>query len=167
MSRIYLLERRQCIPCPLADVFPFFADAANLEQLTPDFLGFQILTPLPIEMAAGTLIDYRIRLCGVPLRWRTRIESFEPPHRFSDVQIRGPYRLWHHTHEFTATPEGTLMIDRVRYGLPLGPLGSLAHAWFVHRTLRQIFDFRRRAVERLFAPALPMAAETAAAAPSV
>jgi ligand-binding SRPBCC domain-containing protein len=149
MPRTYLLERRQFIPQPLGVVFPFFADAGNLEAITPDFVGFQIHTPRPIVMQPGTLIDYSLRLFGVPLRWRTRIEQFEPPNRFVDIQIRGPYRQWEHTHEFRETAAGTEMTDRVRYQMPLGPLGKLAHALFVKRTLQQIFDHRHRSIERL------------------
>lgn len=160
MPRTYTLERRQLIRRPLDDVFPFFADAGNLERLTPDFLGFQILTPRPILIETGTLIEYRLRLFGLPLRWRTRIESFDPPHRFIDTQVRGPYRLWRHWHEFTAVSGGTLMVDRVQYQFPLGPLGRLAHATFVRRTLARIFDFRYQAVER---PLSPAAADSARA----
>lgn len=153
MSRTCTLERRQLIARPLVEVFSFFADAANLERITPGFLGFQILTPQPICIQTGTLIDYRLRLFGVPLRWRTRIELFEPPLCFIDMQVRGPYRLWRHSHEFANAPGGTLMIDRVDYQLPLGPLGRLAHAAFVRSTLARIFDFRYQAVERLLSPA--------------
>jgi ligand-binding SRPBCC domain-containing protein len=158
MPHTYTLERQQLIPRPLADVFPFFADAGNLERITPDYLGFQILTPRPIDIRSGTLIDYKIKLCGIPLRWRTRIESFDPPHRFTDTQLRGPYKIWEHTHEFTETPDGTLMIDRVRYQIPLGPLGRLAHALFVRRTLARIFDYRYQAVERLLGQAVEIRA---------
>lgn len=154
MPRTYTLERTQLIPRPLLEVFPFFSDAKNLEAITPAFLHFKILTPGAIPMQAGTLIDYRIRLLGLPLFWRTKIETFEPPHRFSDVQVRGPYRLWHHTHEFVETPEGTLMTDLVRYQMPMGPLGSLVHALWTHRTLQRIFDHRFARVAEL----LPRAA---------
>ena len=149
MPRTYLLERRQLLPGPLADVFPFFAQAENLEAITPDSLSFHIHTPRPIVMQPGTLIDYSIRLFGVPLRWQTRIEQFDPPHRFVDVQLRGPYRLWRHTHEFQQTRAGTEVRDRVEYQMPLGPLGSVAHAMFVRRTLDHIFDYRRERIERL------------------
>jgi ligand-binding SRPBCC domain-containing protein len=149
MSRTYHLERRQFIPRPLADVFPFFADAGNLEVITPAALHFRILTPRPIAMRPGTQIDYRLSLLGVPFQWRTRIESFEPPHRFTDVQERGPYQRWHHTHEFTDQDGGTWMIDRVEYQLHLGPIGRLANALFVQRQLKQIFDYRYLAIERL------------------
>lgn len=134
-------------------MFAFFADAANLERLTPDFLRFQIETPSPIEMCAGTRIDYRLSLMGLPVRWRTRISSWEPPQRFSDDQERGPYALWHHVHEFEAEGDRTRMRDRVDYRLPLGPLGTLAHALWVRRTLERIFDYRRRVVEELFGSA--------------
>lgn len=159
MPHTYQLQRRQFIPRPLSEVFPFFADAANLEIITPPWLHFRILTPHPIVMEPGTLIDYRIVLSGVPLKWRTRIETFEPPYRFTDVQLRGPYRLWRHTHEFHEHEGGTLMLDRVDYQLPLGPLGSLAHRLFVQRQLRQIFDFRYETIERLLA-ADPQSAPT-------
>jgi ligand-binding SRPBCC domain-containing protein len=147
---IHLLERSQLVPRPRAEVFAFFADARNLEKLTPGFLRFEILTPAPIEMRPGTLIDYRLSLFGVGFRWRTEIEAFEPGVRFVDVQLRGPYRRWHHTHTFEDAPGGTLMRDRVEYQLPLGPLGGLAHAVVVRRQLRVIFDHRREVIARLF-----------------
>lgn len=149
MAKTYILEHEQFISRPLAEVFPFFADAGNLEAITPEFLNFRILTPRPIPMHPGSLIDYQIKLFGVPLKWRTRIEEFEPPNRFVDVQLRGPYKLWHHTHEFREVEGGTLMTDRVRYQLYLGPLGSLAHTLWVGRTLARIFDHRRQTIERL------------------
>jgi len=150
MARRWKLEQVQTIPRPRNEVFAFFADAHNLQRLTPDFLGFQILTPPPIEMRAGTLIDYRIRLGGIPLRWRTLIECFEPGIRFVDVQLRGPYRYWHHLHEFEDAPEGTRMRDVVHYELPLGPLGTLARQFLVRRSLERIFAFRRQAIETLW-----------------
>lgn len=136
---------------PRAEIFRFFSDASNLGRITPDFLHFAILTPLPLEIGAGARIDYRLRLCGVPFRWRTRIETFEAPQRFSDIQERGPYRTWHHLHEFEEREGGTLMRDTVDYELPLGPLGALAHALFVRRSVRRIFDYRREVLAREFA----------------
>ena len=142
-----MLTREQHLPAEPAEVFPFFGDARNLEAITPPWLGFRVVTPEPVAMAAGTLIEYRLRLRGVPVRWRTRIEAWEPPHRFVDVQLSGPYRLWHHTHTFEPAPGGgTTMRDVVRYALPLGPLGALAHRALVKRDLERIFDFRRDAV---------------------
>jgi ligand-binding SRPBCC domain-containing protein len=146
----HLLQREQLVARPRAQVFAFFADAANLEKLTPTSLRFQIRSQLPIEMRAGARIDYRISLFGLPFRWRTVIEAFEPEVRFVDVQAAGPYRYWHHTHEFSDAPGGTLVRDRVEYELPLGPLGEIARALFVNRQLRQIFDFRRAAISKAF-----------------
>jgi ligand-binding SRPBCC domain-containing protein len=150
----YVLERTQTIFQPLEQVFAFFADAANLEAITPPWLHFRILTPLPIAMREGALIDYTIRLYGVPLRWRTRIETWEPMSRFVDNQLSGPYALWHHTHTFTPTDEGVEMVDRVRYAIPLGPLGEMARRLFVDRLLEAIFDYRRDQIVKLL-PALP------------
>jgi ligand-binding SRPBCC domain-containing protein len=123
--RIHVLERQQRIERPLAEVFPFYADAANLERITPPWLGFEVATPRPIAMEVSALIEYRLRLHGVPVRWRTRIEAWEPPHRFVDAQLSGPYALWHHTHWFRPDGEGaTVLGDRVRYALPLGLAGG-------------------------------------------
>lgn len=146
----YRLERQQIIARPREEVFAFFSDASNLAKLTPEFLNFKIYTPAPIVMEPGTLIDYGLSLYGVPMRWRTRIEEFTPNERFIDVQLKGPYRLWHHTHTFEDHPEGTLMRDEVNYQLPFGPLGTLARALFVRRQLEQIFDYRIHVVESYF-----------------
>ncbi len=147
--RIYRLEREQVVNRPLEEVFEFFARAGNLERITPPWLRFGLITPEPIEMRAGALIDYRLRVRGVPLRWRTRIDNWQENTRFVDRQLRGPYRLWHHTHEFERAGEGTLVRDRVDYALPLGPLGELAHRVVVKHDLRRIFDYRHAAVARL------------------
>jgi ligand-binding SRPBCC domain-containing protein len=145
---VHVLRREQLLPGPPDRIFPFFGDALNLEAITPPWLGFRVVTPEPIEMAAGALIEYRLRLHGVPIRWRTTIAVWDPPHRFVDVQLSGPYKLWHHTHDFEPAPDGsgTLMRDTVRYALPLGPLGELAHRVLVRRDLERIFDFRQSAV---------------------
>jgi ligand-binding SRPBCC domain-containing protein len=148
LVRAHRLEREQIVPHPLADVFEFFAQPRNLEAITPPWLGFAVLTPDPIAMAPGALIDYRLVLHGLPLRWLTRIEAWEPGRLFVDRQVRGPYRLWHHRHEFEPHPRGTLVRDRVRYALPLGPLGAAAHFAFVRRDLERIFNYRRLAVAR-------------------
>ncbi len=150
----HLLEREQFVPRPRHEVFAFFADASNLERLTPASLHFNILTPAPIEMRPGALIDYRLRLLGVPFRWRTLIEAFEPETRFVDVQLRGPYRSWRHTHEFRDAPGGTIVRDRVEYEMPLGPLGEIARRVFVDRQLETIFGHRRDVIRRIFAGAL-------------
>jgi ligand-binding SRPBCC domain-containing protein len=149
MTAIHVLERRQRVELPLAEAFEFYGDAFNLEEITPPFLGFRVTTPAPIEMGAGTLIEYRLRLHGVPVRWRTRIETWEPPHRFVDVQLSGPYALWHHTHTFEPDgPDAVWIGDRVRYAIPFGPLGELAHTLLVRRDVESIFDYRREAVAR-------------------
>ena len=140
------LERNQLLPVPPEEAFAFFADAFNLEAITPPWLSFQIVTPGPIEMRRGTLISYRLRLRGLPIRWMTRIEVWEPGRRFVDRQLRGPYRFWHHTHSFRPAEGGTMMTDVVRYSLPLGVLGRLIHAGAVHAELDRIFDFRRDAI---------------------
>lgn len=147
---MYVLERSQIVPRPRREVFAFFADAANLERLTPSFLGFQILTPLPIAMRAGALIDYRIRLHGLPMMWRTRIDAFEPDSSFVDVQLKGPYSHWRHTHTFRDVSGGTEVGDHVEYQLPLGPLGRVAHRLFVKRQLQTIFDYRAATLSDLF-----------------
>lgn len=136
-----VLESQVWLPRPRDEVFAFFADAGNLESLTPPWLNFRILTPRPIAMSAGALIDYRIRLRGVPLRWRTLISAWEPCERFVDEQIRGPYRLWRHEHRFIEVDGGTLCTDRVEYRVPID---RLVHGWMVRPDLDRIFEFRRR-----------------------
>jgi ligand-binding SRPBCC domain-containing protein len=146
---VHLLEREQLVPRPVDEVFDFFAQARNLERITPPWLGFEVLTPGPVEMGSGTLIEYRLRVHAVPVRWISRIEEWDSGRLFVDRQLRGPYRLWHHRHEFVARAEGTVVRDRVRYALPLGRLGELAHAAFVRRDLERIFEFRRATVAQL------------------
>ena len=125
--RYHVLRREQRLPGTPDEVFPFFADARNLEAITPPWLGFRVLTPAPIELRVGALIEYRLRLRGLPLAWLTRIEDWTPGVRFVDAQLAGPYRLWHHTHEFAPDGAGgTLMRDTVRYALPYWPLGEVA-----------------------------------------
>jgi ligand-binding SRPBCC domain-containing protein len=146
----HLLKREQFVPRPRSEVFAFFADASNLERLTPGSLRFEIKTALPIEMRQGALIDYRIALFGVPLRWQTLIEIFEPEQRFVDVQLKGPYQLWRHTHEFVDEPGGTTVRDHVEYEMPLGVLGDLVRKLFVERELAEIFNFRSTTIAEIF-----------------
>lgn len=146
----HVLEREQLVPRPRSELFDFFSDAGNLERLTPASMSFKIKTPQPITMREGTLIDYEIRLFGVPMKWRTLIDEWRPEEKFVDLQLRGPYSLWRHTHTFEEVDGGTMVRDRVEYALPLGPLGSIAHAIFVRRQLRTIFDFRARTMREIF-----------------
>jgi ligand-binding SRPBCC domain-containing protein len=152
LSPTYQLEQEHLIARPRSEVFRFFSDAFNLERITPPFLRFKIITPAPIEMNPDTLIDYSLSLYGLGFKWRTRIESHTPDLAFIDVQDRGPYNLWHHTHTFEDVEGGTLMRDRIRYQLPFGLLGQLAHVLFVRRALTQIFEFRRTAIDHIMVP---------------
>ena len=149
-----LLEQSTFVPQPRPEVFAFFADPANLQALTPPWLGFRILGPGPLEMHPGARIDYRISLHGLPLRWRTEITAWEPPLRFVDVQERGPYRLWAHEHRFVEVPGGTEIVDRVRYAV-WG--GALIERLFVARDLARIFDYRKRRIAELLGGAGPTA----------
>lgn len=148
-TRVHVLEVEQFVRRPRGDVFGFFAQPENLDAITPDDLRFEIVSPRPIAMRAGAIIEYRLRLAAVPFRWLTRIEVFEPEERFVDVQLQGPYRSWRHTHAFAEVSGGTLVRDRVEYELPLRSLGALAHALFVRRRLQGIFAHRRRRVAEL------------------
>jgi ligand-binding SRPBCC domain-containing protein len=143
-----VVDRSTWIPRPIEHVFPFFADAANLERITPPELNFRIVSPLPIEMRLGALIEYRLTLFSVPFHWRTEISHWEPPHQFVDRQLAGPYRQWIHTHEFVADSDGTRMRDRVEYVLPLAQLGLVVLP-LVRRQLERIFDFREITIQRL------------------
>jgi ligand-binding SRPBCC domain-containing protein len=146
----FTLHDELWLPRPIAEIFPFFADAANLEKITPSWLNFHILTPAPIAMQPGTLIDYRLKVHGLPLRWRTEIVEWDPPHRFVDVQLKGPYQLWHHTHTFIEKDGGTLCTDDVRYR-PIG--GWLINTLFVKRDVRTIFGYRRKRLNEIFGSA--------------
>jgi len=145
----YTLHREQMLPLQTSQVFSFFADASNLEVITPPWLHFKILNKEIPKSGAGTQIDYRLRWRGLPVRWRTQIAAWDPPHRFEDVQVKGPYRLWRHTHLFEAIGRATRMTDIVHYSLPLGPVGALAHRMIVSSDLEAIFDFRARRVASL------------------
>lgn len=135
------LHVTQFFPLPRHEVFDFFANAENLEAITPPWLHFQILTPTPIQIQQGTLIDYKLRLRMIPIRWRTEIAVWDPPCRFVDRQLRGPYRKWIHEHTFEQTENGTWMTDRVDYTVPGG---VLVHTLAVRRDLLKIFEYRRR-----------------------
>jgi len=147
--KTYTLRKQQTIARPIDDLFNFFKQPDNLEKITPASVGFTILTPRPIVMQVGTVLDYTIRLLGLPVRWTTLISTYDPPHRFVDVALRGPYSFWHHTHTFAEGDKGTIMTDEVRYALPFGLIGRLAHFLWVKRQLEYIFDYRRRVISDL------------------
>ena len=150
MMRLHTLVREQELPGTPAELFPLFADARNLEAITPPLLRFEIVTPGEMEMRPGALIAYRMRLHGVPVRWLTSIEEWEPPHRFVDQQLEGPYAFWHHTHElFPSGAAATRMRDTIRYAIGFGPLGALAHRLLVRRDLEAIFDYRAARVAEI------------------
>jgi ligand-binding SRPBCC domain-containing protein len=150
--RLHRLERRQRLDRPADEVFRFFARAHNLERITPSWLRFEVRATEPAQIQEGAVIHYRLRLHGVPLRWTSRIEEWAPDRGFVDRQIRGPYRVWHHRHTFSADGDGTIIGDEVHYALPMGRLGDLAHALFVRRDLERIFDYRHAAVRDLLGP---------------
>lgn len=148
MERVFEIE--QWIPRKPAEVFPFFCEARNLEVLTPPWLNFKILNQSTPTIQKGTLFDYSLRIHGIPVKWRTLIEDWQENESFVDTQLRGPYRLWHHTHIFTPDRGGTLMKDRVRYALPFGVMGDFLAARFVRRDVEGIFAYRKEAISKFF-----------------
>lgn len=140
----------QLVGRSVEEVFAFFSDANNLEAITPRQLNFRILTPSPIRLAAGARIDYQLKLYGIPFKWATLIESWQPPHEFVDVQLRGPYRSWRHTHRFVSEGAGTRIVDDVEYELPLGPLGRLVEVLWARREVAGIFGYRAEIIARQF-----------------
>ena len=152
----HVLDARVWVGRPRPDVFAFFADPANLERLTPPAFGLTLLT-VTRTMAAGAVLDYRLRWLGVPLRWRTYVREYDPPFRFLDVQLRGPYARWEHRHRFLEEDGGTIVEDRVVYQLPLGALGRALHAAVVGRQLRTVWAYRTRRLAELLGPVRPAA----------
>ncbi len=143
------LRRELWVPNPLSEVFEFFSRAENLERITPPWMQFKILTPLPITMKQGATIAYALRVRAIPMRWLTEIERWNPPFEFVDIQAKGPYKLWRHTHRFSEVRGGTLIEDVVEYALPFGWIGRLVHWLQVRRDLAQIFDYRTQRVQAL------------------
>lgn len=148
--RIQTLHREQWIGRPLAEVFSFFSEARNLDRITPPWLHFRVLRQRGRELRPGTLIDYKLVWHGLPMDWTSRIDEWKPPFRFVDVQLKGPYRLWHHTHNFEALDGGTLISDTVRYSVPYGLLGEFLAGWLVRRDVEGIFDYRATAITTFF-----------------
>ena len=148
--KIYSLKREQFIDKPAEQVFEFFNRPENLSRITPPWLGFKIMTPPPLVMKEGALVDYSIRLLIFRIHWRTIISLYDPPHRFVDEQLKGPYSFWHHTHTFAPKEGGTLIIDEVRYVLPLGFIGRIINWLFIRWQLKKIFDYRAEIIENFF-----------------
>ena len=149
-DKIYTLAFDQLVPRPLPEVFAFFSRAENLEVLTPPWLNFKILEVTPQPIQAGTLINYSLRVHGIPLRWTSEIVEWEPPHGFVDLQLRGPYKLWRHEHRFEARDGGTLISDTISLALPLGVLGQIAYKLKVHSDMDEIFAFRKTEIRTFF-----------------
>jgi len=150
---IFELKREQWVDRPLARVFPFFEKPENLALVTPPSLGFRLLTPSPVPMEQGRIIDYTIRVMGARVRWRSLISTYRPPFHFVDEQLMGPYSFWHHSHRFEDAGSGTRLLDEVRYAMPSylpGPLSAALHRWQLRPRLEQIFDYRQRQFQRLF-----------------
>jgi ligand-binding SRPBCC domain-containing protein len=150
MSAMYTLRREQWIERPIDEVFAFFADARNLEEITPPWVGFKILSMSTNCIEEGTIIRYRLRLRGIPVYWRTNICGWDPPYSFVDEQTRGPYKTWRHTHTFEAHGSRTKMMDEVQYSLAFGILGRIVHSLKVRKDVSRIFDYRRERIDGLF-----------------
>ena len=149
--RVYTLNKKQIVSKNILEVFDFFSKPENLSIITPKKLDFKILTPIPIKMKEGALIDYTIKVMAIPLRWKTLITTYEPPHLFIDQQLKGPYSMWHHTHTFKKINDTDTMIeDTVRYSLPYSFIGVLAHFLFVKKDLNNIFMYRNKKIDEIF-----------------
>ena len=151
-QKLRSLEAEQWVPLPLLEVHSFFSEARNLEKVTPPEVGFRILSPMPIVMQVGAKIEYLVRLHGVPMRWSSLITQWNPPHDFTDEQLRGPYAVWRHTHSFSEENGGTLLKDSVRYAVPFSGLPGvrLVERFFVEPELRRIFQYRKIALREHF-----------------
>lgn len=148
--KLYTLHREQKFDLSRERLFDFFAKPENLEKITPSSVGFTILTPPPIVMQAGLVLDYTIKLFGLSVHWTTLISSYDPPERFSDVALKGPYAFWHHTHSFVANDDGTTTIhDDIRYAIKFGIFGRIAHSLWVKGELKKIFDYREKIMAKL------------------
>lgn len=149
-AKTYTLAFEQQVPRQLPEVFEFFSRAENLEILTPPWLNFKILEVKPQPVRQGTLINYSLRVHGIPLRWTSEIVEWEPPHLFVDLQLCGPYKLWRHEHHFEPREGGTLISDTISLALPLGFLGQLAYKIKVQSDVQEIFAFREEKICALF-----------------
>lgn len=148
--KMYTLKREQLIERSLREVFALFERPENLALISPPAMEYIVFTPRPIEKKAGTVIDYSVRVFGIRMHWMTLITEYQPPYRFVEVQLKGPYTFWHHTHIFDESSRGTNIIDEVRYILPFGLLGRLVHALLVKREIVKIFEYRAKVIEHTF-----------------
>ena len=146
----HILIRETVLNGSIEEVFDFFSKAENLDKITPPILGFRIITPLPVEMKKGTLIDYKIKLNGIPFNWRTEITKWDPPHCFEDTQLKGPYKMWVHEHKFIERNNKTFMTDTVRYISPGGAFEFIPHNLIVKKKVNFIFDYRQKIFDELF-----------------
>ena len=145
----HILIRETVLNGSIEEVFDFFSKAENLDKITPPILGFRIITPLPVEMKNGTLIDYKIKLNGIPFNWRTEITKWDPPNCFEDTQLKGPYKMWHHQHHFKEVDGGVEMTDILHYEIPFGFIGNFLNTLFIEKKIKAIFEFRTTALEKL------------------
>lgn len=169
LMHVYRMQLEQWVAKPPDRVFPFFSRPENLALITPPNLGFRLLTPQPVDMEKGRVIDYTIRVLGLPTRWRTLITRYDPPSCFVDEQLSGPYSFWHHTHRFEQRHGGTLLQDELSYALPLalmGPARELVHTLYVRPALERIFAYRRRMFAGLFGGVVTTGAPASARAPA-
>ena len=148
--KLYTLSSTQFIEKSIDEVFTFFSKPENLSVITPSKLGFKILTPIPIEMGPGRIIDYQIYLLGIPIHWRTLITDYNPPNMFIDQQIKGPYNMWHHTHTFHKVEGGVEIKDKVVYSIPFGILGRILNYLWIRIDLENIFVHRKKVIDKLF-----------------
>ena len=148
--KIYELSVSHRVNAPIEKVFDFFSKPENLSKITPKKMGFNVLTPLPITMERGALIDYTIKVMGFPLRWRTLITSYDPPNKFVDEQLKGPYSFWHHTHTFEPVNDGVIINDVIKYSIPLGFIGRIMHFLWIKNDLNKVFNFRKKVIDEIF-----------------
>jgi ligand-binding SRPBCC domain-containing protein len=148
--KIYTLNKQQIVARPLREVFAFFERPENLSVITPPWLGFSIMTPSPIPMGKGTVVDYSIRMIGLKVHWRSLISAYEPLRGFTDEQLIGPYAFWHHAHTFAEVDDGTLIADEIHYAMPFGVIGQVCHPFLVERRLEEIFRYRAQIIKQMF-----------------
>jgi ligand-binding SRPBCC domain-containing protein len=148
--KIHTLQKGQFLARPLEEVFSFFEKPNNLATITPPWLGFRIISATPIVMKQGAIFEYSVRVMGIRMPWKSLIAEYQPPFRFVDEQLAGPYSFWRHTHSFSELARGTKIYDRVCYAVPLGMMGNFVQSLVVRKQLEAIFDYRAKAINRIF-----------------